>query len=131
MANYKSNKPSETPLYDDNGKANPQSSGTIDTFGSWLQIVGDVGLNKAIYNIHIMGLSQVNAGKGTIVEISIGASSSEVTILRFSLSGQALDGMTTIPVYKKLADNVRLASRVKDGEASVNNYKVNVDVGIQ
>ncbi len=135
MTNYKvklqaSTIPYTTPLFEEIPLKEIVSSATADTFGSWVQLSADIGINKALYSfLAYHALNQAGV-EGTIFEIGEGASSSEVAVLRvkYSLHGSG-EILPIHNVYLPLTDNARISARVKDGEAQANTTDFVINVG--
>jgi len=98
------------------------SPGTAWVFGSWTQISADVG-SKGIY---IVSLALGDpSGINAILELGVGATSSEVTLYKFT-SGYAANNefggyisLHDSPIY--VPPSSRLAMRVKDADTSIAN----------
>lgn len=101
-----------------------QSSGTADAFGSWVELVADVGVGKRLIALTI------RMGASTTVEIEVGegVSGSEVAIARHAGAFNEAAGFI-LPFWKSLTDNARLALRTRDAESSVKAYYVAPVIG--
>lgn len=105
----------------------PVSSGTIDTFGAWVQISADVGTGKRLLWVGVRQ-SSGQAPTAVVLEFGAGGSSSESAIGRLNL-GYASDGSYfVIPVWLDLADNIRLTVRAKDNIAVTIGYYLGVNI---
>ncbi len=133
MANYKpissSSSPITTEIYEDLDMVSPAASSSADTFGTWVQFSADIGTGKALYGISTNPDNTSQGGKGTVIEIAEGASSSEVVIIRLNLADFKNSTTDPIPLYKVLTNNARIAIRAKDGEAVANVYASNLWIG--
>ncbi len=138
MANYKNTSHVahvstrvETPLYEDKNQIQPASSSSANTFGGWVQFSADIGTSKAIYGLITQCTDDLLGGEGQVIEISEGASSSEVTILRFNFPNKkgTITDQQHASIYKILTDNARISIRVKDTEASAKTHTTTLDIG--
>ncbi len=128
MTNYKIRPHTTTPIYEDLDEI-PCTSGTTDTFGSWVEFSGDIGIDKALYFVATHTAQGHTTGKGGVIEIAEGASSSEVVKQRINLPNSSALVDMCIPAYYPFTNNARIAVRVKDGESTNNEWSINLMIG--
>ncbi len=105
------------------------TSASANTFGSWVEISSDIGTGKRMTGILIGITNNFPASQVVEVEISEGASSSEVAVDRVQLNGTAKHDLLFIPLNRFLTDNARIAVRVRGAEAAVNAINIALQVG--
>ncbi len=123
MANYKPSQGSgigpEDKIHDSiYNSANCQSSGSIDTFGSWVECSADIGTGKVLQGVILSiesGLVQTTEAE---LEIGEGASASEVAKERIQIIGNATNHSLFIPLNRVLTANARISVRTRDSLAS-------------
>jgi len=108
------------------------SSGTINTFGAWVEHDASVSADSWIAIISIIRISNAK-GPGAVLEIGVGASGSEVTKIRLSHkwmydtdAGYQSPIIFSLPIPIKVASGVRIAARIADDGAAVNYYKISI-----
>ena len=103
------------------------SSATADTFGSWAELVADVGVGKRLLGI-VIGLATA-ATAHVEVEIGEGESGSESAITRGNVSALVMSpagvgGPIFIPLWRTLTDNARLSARIRDSVVTPAGHRV-------
>jgi len=117
------------PAYDSiYGGVSPASSASADTFGSWLELVADVGVGRVLANVHVFVGGGLSAGSNLIMEFGEGAAGAEVAIDSLAFEGVGVNHSFGTPLYRALTDNARLSVRVKDGVASSVTYRAAVQL---
>ena len=101
------------------------ASATIDTFGSWVQISADIGTGKKLVGLTIKAGSGGAAAASYEIEVSEGAVSSEVAVSRISGHYASLEPME-FDLNRTLADNARIAVRVREGNTNANTWKIGI-----
>lgn len=73
------------------------SSGTTNTKGSWVQLISSANFDASGFLLHLLGDSGSGTGNGTaLVDIGIGAASSEVVIIPNILISQVQSQIATV-----------------------------------
>jgi hypothetical protein len=114
---------------------NVPPSGTADTFGSYVELVADVGTTKHLYYVLIVAVGSTG-GDTFELEIATGAASSEVTIARVESwhrrqTSSGFQDFSVLPIGIDLANNVRLSGRTKRDTTGANDHFTILLVGPQ
>ncbi len=107
------------------------SSVSANVFGSWVEIIADVGVGKRL--IAATWSTDLNANQANQVEFGEGASGSEIAITRATKPFIVVGTGAIYPIWshdfwRSLTDNARLSVRVKDDLAAGKNYFLTVQV---
>jgi hypothetical protein len=106
------------------GSVSVSSSGSADTFGSWTELVADVGSDKTL--IRMTWVDRTDVEIKYIIEIGEGASTAEAAIT--SHSGYKVGrGEMVVDFWIKLTDDARLSARVKDNAGAAHDFRISVD----
>ena len=103
------------------------TSASADTFGSWTQLVADVGTGKQLRGVMVSVAHGFQvAGE---IEVGVGGAGAEAVIYRFA----ARNYMRTdvgwfvplwVPVEVLMANNARLSARARSAQAAANDFYV-------
>lgn len=103
------------------------SAALANTFGSWTQLLADVGTGKRL----VFLVLDFRSGLSTPweVEIGEGASGSEAAVARACgrvdwHSSAGFKGIVVVPLWKSLTDNARISARAKDDSNAAVEYGV-------
>ena len=102
------------------------SSATANTFGSWVELITDVG-DRDILILEVgIAIDPGLAGNDAIeVEIGIGAAASEVRRFGVTRQGSSIDDTTIIfPVNARIPASSRLSARTKDENSAAEDQRV-------
>lgn len=99
------------------------SSGSADAFGSWVELVADVGVGKRLCYLSINPSGsvvnvQVQVGEGVF------GSESPIEYINFGVRKEGQNQV--IGTFLALSDNVRLSARAKDSTAGAISYTLGV-----
>ena len=103
------------------------SSGTANTFGSWVQV--DASTAAASYVCGITIQTADATAKTCTVEVGTGAEAAEATKIRISFGSGAAAIQPifyTLPVPMLVAASTRIAIRASDSEAGANTYSIGI-----
>ncbi|MEM2591603.1 MAG: hypothetical protein QXI60_03360 [Thermofilaceae archaeon] len=107
-----------------------RAGSTVDTFGSWAELVASVGVGRVLYAVVCAGNPDHSDAE---LELGVGAAGSESTILRYvipnlNIGATASASWLLIPVGYVLPNNARLAARLRARPGGVV-YRVSVWIG--
>lgn len=105
-------------------KVTVTSSGTANAYGSWVQILADVGAGKRLIFVGLR--TDVATSKGVELEIGQGAGGSEVAITRVPTVAASWLAQAPVYLWLALADNIRLSCRIRDDSASADAFELAV-----
>jgi hypothetical protein len=115
----------ESRLVLDTGSATATASATVNTKGSWVQLIASTSANSSLLSIDLSQISVSNTGTATLLDIGTGASGSETVLLSNIAAGSARSFITassnnrlnfSVPV--KIASGTRIAARIQGERAS-------------
>jgi len=111
----------DLPAIDDNyPNASATSAAASNTYGSWVELVANVGAGKRLLFVVIRNVSLGDAE----VEIGEGGAGAEAAITRVLLRGEG----GVFPLFRALTDNARLSARAKDTNSSALGYQIGVNI---
>ena len=93
------------------------SAASADGFGSWTQLIADVGTGKRLIYLG-MRPDSLTVDAWFEVEIGEGASGSEAAVARMNGICYGSSAMLTKRLNKSLSNNARITARVRDHSAS-------------
>ena len=109
------------------------STTTANNFGSWVEVDASVSADSWLCSIIVTPTDHVGLDINTVIEIGTGAAGSEVSKIRFSFlievitaAGVHIPFQFSLPIPIKVASGTRIAARVSDSEAAINNYGLSV-----
>jgi len=108
------------------------SSASADTFGSWVEISGDIGTSKTLFGMSVNLNENIIAADSVEFEVGEGASSSEARVLGRTFMGSTDTGDTAfyaINVNLALTDNARITVRARDDDASTRQHRILLWIG--
>ena len=116
----------DLPIFDSTyALASPASSGTADTFGSWVQISADVGVGRRLLYVVIGVLNSLGGSNHGEMEFGEGGAGSEAAVTRAQFLGVQTDHQQiVVPLWRALTDNARLSVRARDSVASAYTFRV-------
>ncbi len=106
------------------------SSSSINTYGSWVEIIADTGNGNRIIGVHLVSSVETDLGDAIMLEIATGIISSEVVVLRYCLVGSLIIIPLILPANRTIPANSRLSVRVKDGHNATSDYGVSCIIGV-
>lgn len=121
----------DLPLMDSTYAAKTAASAAgADTFGSWSELVADVGAGKRLLYVVILP-QNINASARWEIEFGEGAGGSESTVARlwgvtYAVSNVGYIVPLHFTLFKSLSDNARLSARARDQSGSALAYQIAV-----
>ena len=108
----------------------PSSSASADTYGSWLEVVANVGNSKRLLFAYILP-RHIDANYAFEIEFGEGASGSEAAVARINGRGNMVSLVSWVPgqlypIWKSLTNGARLSVRAKDNLATARDVNVSV-----
>ncbi len=97
------------------GGTGPTSSAAADAWGSWVELVADVGASKRLIGTTIR--SDHSIGYHFEIELGEGVSGSEAAIARIPTVKSGLHIHEYYQIWKALGDNIRLSARARDSSS--------------
>ena len=107
--------------------SNPSSAG-VNTFGSWVQILADVGTGKKLVGITVVVGSTTTDTDIAEIEVGEGAAASEVAVSRINTLGTGVIHWIFIPLNRTLTNNARISVRARDDIGSAVAYRIMIMV---
>ncbi len=105
------------------GVTTPLSSASADTFGAYVEVSADIGVDKTLKYFH--GRSEAGNSNVCELEIAEGAAASEVVKLRYKFIAAE---MVYVPTNFPFTDNARIAVRVRDSQAAAKEFRFTMSV---
>ena len=99
------------------------SAASADAFGSWVELVADVGSGKRL--LYVVVFCRATGVVNVECELGEGAAASEVAVARVQ-AALNVNELIVIPVFRSLTDSARLSARIRDENAGAINYTVKV-----
>ena len=103
-------------------------SAGVNTFGSWVQILADVGTGKKLVGITVVVRSDVLETTIAEIEVGEGAAASEVAVSRINTIGTGVLHWIFIPLNRTLTNNARISVRVRDDIGAARAYRIMIMV---
>ena len=80
------------------------------TFGAWTQLVASTGFDVSVLRILTEGVSASTVATGTILDIGVGASGSEVSIAQIAIGSHSLY-QSVLPIF--ISNGTRISGRIQ------------------
>jgi len=103
-------------------------SAGVNAFGSWVQILADVGTGKKLVGINVVVRSAMAETNIAEIEVGEGAAASEVAVSRINTLGTGVIHWIFIPLNRTLTNNARISVRVRDNIGAAIVYRIMIMV---
>lgn len=103
------------------------SATSVDGFGSWIELIADIGdRDIMIVSIAIWLRIVAAQSKKTELEIGTGVATSEVREFGLSFSTRVLGDFAYFKINRQISANARLSARFRDNTTEANPWSVSV-----
>ena len=103
-------------------------SAGVNTFGSWVQILADVGTGKKLVGITVIVKTATTDTNIAEIEVGEGAAASEVAVSRINTLGTGVIHWIFIPLNRTLTNNARISVRARDDIGVAIAYRIMIMV---